>query len=869
MTPPNTSKVPVGTIVGDKFRITQEIGRGGMAAVYEAENIQIGKRVAVKILAAELVKSKVVTGRFIREARAMAAIKSPYICEVYDSGEFDDRPFMVLELLEGESLYDLLSRLRRLDGELTHKIAGQCAQGLTKAHEINVVHRDLKPENIFLTRNEEGGITAKLLDFGLAKFYDNSTDADQIRLTREGALFGTPAYMSPEQAKGIDEVDHRTDLWALGCIVYECLTGKTVWNADQGVAMILAQIAGAPVPRPTRLRPDLPTTFDDWFQRALDRDPNKRFQDAKTFADSLGIALKPPEGSIKTVPLASIEEGAVVDDLVHHSKANIGGRIEPIDLRADLIQQMASSSDDAESVPSQPRPSSQDPASEAKVIDSLPPPQARSGTGRAIAALLVFAMLAVGGYAGWLYVAHPPSVGELKAVAKPLEVVDSDEAVERTPLETEPFGLQIGSAQARLVEGERAAALTMFKEAFNAGGHRAAQSLLHQAAVSLAKQDGPCEVTGLGRPRPFDVFVPSSRPSLTLTATGPLVAWADNHEEPGKRRGYAALLDNALRRVTPAHNITPEATSVRHTQLVATDKRVALIYWDASEKSPGVFSRLLRRDGRIAGPARRISEPKRQQFFPTLALAEDGTFWAVWEEELTPEVEDLFARHLNSELEPISDIIRVTSFRQTKTIDTAAHTPDAVIVHDHLKITYAFQRDTDYEIQLVQIPLDDPQLEKGLEPPKDDKEKKLDRTLGTKTTIGPARGKNKQPRMACTDEGCFVVWDDELSGAFAAFVEKGKNEALWHREFAAKAARPAIGVSPTGTVAAAWYENRRARIATLDRDGVGDSSFVGRVSGYQPYSSMVAGNEPGEWYISWRDYESGAYEAFIVRVKCQ
>lgn len=861
MTPPNTSKVPVGTIVGEKFRITQEIGRGGMAAVYEAENVQIGKRVAVKILAAELVKSRVVTGRFIREARAMAAIKSPYICEVYDSGEFENRPFMVLELLEGESLYDLLSRLRRLDGDLTHKIASQCAQGLAKAHEIDVVHRDLKPENIFLTRNEEGGITAKLLDFGLAKFYDNSTDAEQIRLTREGALFGTPAYMSPEQAKGIDDVDHRTDLWALGCIVYECLTGKTVWNADQGVAMILAQIAGAPVPRPTRLRPDLPTTFDDWFQKALDRDPEKRFQDSKTFADSLALALRPPEGSVKTVPLASIEEGAVVDDLVHHSKANIGGRIEPIDLRADLIQQMAANKAG--------RSSSQDPASEAKVIESLPAPQARSGTGRAIAVLLLTAMLAVGGYAAWLYVVHPPRVGELKAVAKRLDFVETDEAVERKPVEVEPFALQIGSAQERLLAGKREESLTMFKEAFNSGGHRAAQSLMYQATVALAKNPGPCKVTGLGRPRPFETIVPTSRPSMTLTETGPLVAWADNHEEPVKRRGYATLLDGALRRVTPAHNITPEASSVRHTQLVAVEDRVALIYWDASEKSPGVYSRLLRRDGRIAGPARRISEAKREQFFPTLAPSDDGTFWAVWEEELTPEVEDLFARHLNSELEPIGDIIRLTAFRRTKSVVTAAHTPDATIVHDQLKIVYAFQRDTEHRIHMMRIPLDDGQLEKGLPPPQGEKDTRRDRALGTKVVLGPARGKNKQPRLACTDEGCFVAWDDELGGALAAFIEKGATEALWHREFATKAARPSITASPAGQVATAWYEPRRVRIAMITRDGVEAPTSIGRVSGYQPYSSMVAGAEPGEWYISWRDYESGALESFIVRVKCQ
>src|SRR6188474_1236735 len=131
----NKSKVPVGTVLEGKFRITKEIGRGGMAAVYEAENIDIGKRVAVKILAAELITSKVVRERFLREARAAAAIRSPYICDVYDSGVYEERPFLVMELLEGESLYDMLTRVRQLDFESTLRIATHSARGLGKAHE--------------------------------------------------------------------------------------------------------------------------------------------------------------------------------------------------------------------------------------------------------------------------------------------------------------------------------------------------------------------------------------------------------------------------------------------------------------------------------------------------------------------------------------------------------------------------------------------------------------------------------------------------------------------------------------------------------------------------------------------------------------
>jgi serine/threonine-protein kinase len=206
-----------------------------MAAVYEAENVDIGKRVAVKVLSAELANSKVVTERFMREARAAAKIRSPYICDVYDVGTYGGRPFLVMELLEGESLYDRLARERRLDTKDVLQIASETAQGLSQAHEASIVHRDLKPENIFLSKGVGNDRVAKIVDFGLAKFYDPHLEGGaNARLTKEGALFGTPAYMSPEQASARGPIGFRSDLWALGCIVYEMLVGRTVERRSRG-----------------------------------------------------------------------------------------------------------------------------------------------------------------------------------------------------------------------------------------------------------------------------------------------------------------------------------------------------------------------------------------------------------------------------------------------------------------------------------------------------------------------------------------------------------------------------------------------------------------------------------------------------------
>ena len=182
----NKAKIPVGFIISGKYRVTGELGRGGMAAVYEAENVDIGKRVAIKVLAQELISSAVVVERFLREARAVAAIRSPHICDVYDSGKLEDgRPFLVLELLEGESLYERMIRVGQIDVQTTVAVMTQACKGLIKAHAAGIVHRDLKPENIFVTKDEEGRVLAKILDFGLAKFYSSmeTGNAGQARLT--------------------------------------------------------------------------------------------------------------------------------------------------------------------------------------------------------------------------------------------------------------------------------------------------------------------------------------------------------------------------------------------------------------------------------------------------------------------------------------------------------------------------------------------------------------------------------------------------------------------------------------------------------------------------------------------------------------
>jgi serine/threonine-protein kinase len=651
--------------------------------------------------------------------------------------------------------------------------------------------------------------------------------------------------MSPEQAKGQGEVDHRADLWALGCIVYECLTGQTVWNVDQGVAMILAQIAGAPLPRPSRLRSDLPAGFDEWFLKALERNVDKRYQTAKEFAESLTEALRERPGHIKTPTRHSAEDGVVVDELIRGSQPLL----------------IATGAETPNQNGTRPLEVTLSPDESAATTE----PES-TGAGRAIAVLLVLAVMSLAGYAVWLYVLNPPI--EQRGTWGDAGLAEGSDGgalhSEAKPQETEPYALQIARAQEFLAKRDPKNALTMFKEAFNSGGSGVARAFLTQAGAALENK-GQCQVTGLGRPRPFDLVSPVSRPTLAVGPAGTIVSWVDNHQDERRRQGFATVLDDGLRRVSAARLITPEAQSVRYPQLITADEKLVLIYWEDSGADPGVYVRMLEGDGRIAGPARRISAVKRSEFYPALARAEDGTFWAVWEEEVASGADDLYARRLGTDLSPLADPVRLTAYLSSRSVKASAGKPDVAIAHGYLYVVYALERGPVNTVLSLRIKLDDPALSTGLIESR--RPSSRDRYIGVVKPVSAKYGKNAQPRVACVTDGCFVVWDDENAGALAAFIDKDRGEAIWHREFASKGSRPALAAAGS-RARVAYYEASRLKIAPLERDGLGESDSLARVSGLQPFPAIVPGTRPGEWYVSWRDYEAGHLEAFVVRAEC-
>jgi serine/threonine-protein kinase len=295
----------VGQVVGEKYRLTRVIGRGGMGVVYEAQHVVVGRRFAVKLLSPHLAGRADLVARVRREAQAAGSLESEHIVQVVDFGHAADGiPFIVMELLAGHNLAQVLRREGPLPAARAAAIAIQACQGLDAAHAAGIVHRDLKPENLFLCPRADGGGSdrelVKILDFGIAKL-DSPASPDRTPdqpITGTGSTLGTAFYMSPEQARGDRELDHRADIYAVGVILFECLSGQKP-HPGHSYNAILYHILNEPPPSLAALRPELPNLLAAAVHRALSARPENRQASAIDLARDLApftnetIVLRP------------------------------------------------------------------------------------------------------------------------------------------------------------------------------------------------------------------------------------------------------------------------------------------------------------------------------------------------------------------------------------------------------------------------------------------------------------------------------------------------------------------------------------------------------------------------------------------------
>ncbi|HEY8076394.1 MAG TPA: protein kinase [Labilithrix sp.] len=281
---PPTSELAEGSVLAGKYRLVRRLGAGGMCIVWEAQHTGLKQAVAVKVLKPELADDKNSVERFEREAKAVAQLRNTNVARVVDVDWLPNGvPFMTMELLIGQDLGKELTRLGRVPVEVAVDYVRQACNGIGEAHALGIVHRDVKPENLFLC--DLGDLTdrklVKLLDFGIAK----TLTEDERKLTVPGSIFGTVDYMSPEQIRSASTVDHRSDLWSLGVILYELVTGRTPFMGD--ARAVIAGIASDPVRPPTAYVPDLAPSLVAIIMKALAKDREQRFQSAEELRDAL------------------------------------------------------------------------------------------------------------------------------------------------------------------------------------------------------------------------------------------------------------------------------------------------------------------------------------------------------------------------------------------------------------------------------------------------------------------------------------------------------------------------------------------------------------------------------------------------------
>ncbi len=311
--PSLTHRERIGTVIGGRYEIRRLIGEGGMGAVFEAQHRFTKRRVALKVLQAEYASNGEATARFLQEAQSATAINHTNIVQVLDMGvdgtDESQTVYLVLEFLEGEDLAARLTALHRLSPAETFDLLLPIMNALASAHAKGIVHRDLKPANVFLARQDDGAIVPKLLDFGISKV----TVGEALARTSTGAILGTPYYMAPEQARGERNVDQQVDIWAMGVVLYQCLSGQLPFVADNYNQMIVKLITEE-APRLETVAPGIPAGVADVVHRALCKERAGRFASMEQFIGATLAFLKQNNTQQYRAlsPLASIESDPTV-----------------------------------------------------------------------------------------------------------------------------------------------------------------------------------------------------------------------------------------------------------------------------------------------------------------------------------------------------------------------------------------------------------------------------------------------------------------------------------------------------------------------------------------------------------------------------
>jgi serine/threonine-protein kinase len=284
---PSVTGVREGDLLAGKYRIDRILGAGGMGVVVAAHHVHLEEKVAIKFLLTEMITSGEAVARFTREARAAVKIKSDHVVRVSDVGMLENgAPYMVMEYLEGEDLSGWIKKRGALSVEQSVEFLLQTCEAIAEAHTLGIIHRDLKPANLFVIRRPDGALSVKVLDFGISKMRGAGSSVPDVSITKTSAMMGSPLYMSPEQMQSAKDVDPRADIWAMGIILYELLTGEAPFVAES-VPELVAKVLSVPPPSLRSKRSEAPEGLDAVIIKCLEKDPANRFESVAELAHAL------------------------------------------------------------------------------------------------------------------------------------------------------------------------------------------------------------------------------------------------------------------------------------------------------------------------------------------------------------------------------------------------------------------------------------------------------------------------------------------------------------------------------------------------------------------------------------------------------
>jgi serine/threonine-protein kinase len=684
-------------------------------------------------------------------------------------------------------------------------------------------------------------------------------------------------------------------------MAYECLIGRPVWNTDQGVAMTFAAIAAANIPIPSKQRPDLPASFDEWFKKALERDPAKRFQTAKEMAEALVRAFDPAH--ISAVNLTGEADAATIvamAEQIGSESFNLDDPSMPASRRfaerggtprsqpqrgqsgqgIDSFQgassaQLFAPPSPLGSLPDAP-PLTTTPAEEGHhpvhVAPTGPPPKFRSNGLRYTISVSALTLGITAVYVSWSQYLRPqvftPLVQSSASVAPSASTPTTGDVP--APAEGDPkWASSIEEGQRLFTAGQREDAAKKFKEALDQGAGAVARSYLDELRVPFS---GPCKLTAFSHPR---LGIPGGigRPAIANGGKGgAVVTWTDDHEQANHDHAYSVVIDATGRPLSRPRDLTPEGTEIMRPSLLEIGERTLLYYWDKSGRQAGIRARWLDADGRIAGASVLVAAGKPGNYWPAIDRAPEG-FYVVWADDRDRDGNDLWVRHLNADLQPTGPEIRATDYwggskpRQQPQV----RTPAVAIASNAIYVTYKLERGSLDSIMLMRIPLTLQSLDTGLgdKPGLSPDGGRSDRELGDAEVVNEDKANADAPAIACGTEGCFLAWHGEAGGAYAALIEPVLGRVLWRKKFAPLGGHPSLATSSGGQVEVAYYEKGFVKLATLTRDGIGPSSTIARVSSEQPRPSISSGAQKAEWLLAWQDSEASHTEAFAARVQCK